>query len=88
MSISYSGKIESIQDVLTIIDKAGIYTSPHSYLRNWFRGQTRQFDLQPGVYRKDFNVSSEEERLRRKNNIYPKTLEFSQQVYLKTQLQM
>lgn len=69
MSLSYFRTIHSIQDALDVLDKANIYDRDHSYLRNWFRGQTRHFDLQPGVYRTGFNVSSEEKRLLKEQHL-------------------
>lgn len=69
MSITYSGEIASIQDLLNILDEANIYQANHAYLRNWFRGQTSHFDLQPGVYRKEFNVTTENERLEKEQHL-------------------
>jgi len=69
MAVKYSGEISSIQDLLNILDAANIYKANHAYLRNWFRGQTSHFDLQPGVYRKEFNVTNENERLLKEQHL-------------------
>jgi FRG domain len=69
MASGYSGKINSIQDLLDMIGKHGVHNQPHSYLRNWFRGQTQHFDLIPGVYRPGFNVGSENERLKKEQHL-------------------
>jgi hypothetical protein len=69
MSVTYSGEILSIQGLLDILDTANIYKANHSYLRNWFRGQTSHFDLQPGVYRQGFNVKTESERLEKEQHL-------------------
>jgi hypothetical protein len=69
MPVNYSGEISSLQDLLNILDSANIYEANHAYLRNWFRGQTSHFDLQPGVYRKSFNVTTEYERLEKEQHL-------------------
>ena len=69
MAISYFGQITSVSDVMDIIDKANIHNQLHSYVRNWFRGQTSHFELKPGVYRNNFNVNSEDERLEKEQQL-------------------
>ncbi|MGA9820166.1 MAG: FRG domain-containing protein [Desulfobaccales bacterium] len=57
-------KIQSVEDLLTILKESGIANKKHAHIRTWFRGQSRSgLELKPGVYRKNFEKISESERL-------------------------
>lgn len=62
---TYDGEVRRLQDLLDQIAKSGLAESRHAHVRLWFRGHSKSgWELQPGVYRPDFQAKNELDRLR------------------------
>ncbi len=60
-----TAKVRRVQDLLDQIAKSGMAKSPHAHVRLWFRGHSRSgWELQPGVYRRNFPAKNEADGLR------------------------
>jgi hypothetical protein len=65
----FDGKIDSVEELLEEIRKAG-FGLHHAHIRSWFRGHANwTWTLTPGVYRDNFNVKSEQERLEKERHL-------------------
>jgi len=57
-------QIRCIEEFLQALDAVPFIGGHHSHVRVWFRGQPEaRLALQPGVYRPQFPVTTEEERI-------------------------
>jgi hypothetical protein len=67
---SFEGDIKSELHLLGEMGYRGFADSPEAHLRIWYRGQAKkEWKLEPGVYRKTFPVTTEEERLHLKRKL-------------------
>jgi hypothetical protein len=68
--LTTDGKVESVTSLLQEIEKSGLLGSPRAHIRVWFRGHADvSWELSPGVYRPNFNVRDEDERLSKERQL-------------------
>lgn len=65
-----SKEITNVTDLLEILFDFWRQIDFHHHIRLWYRGQSDDdWELRPGVYRESFNVSSEQERLEKEQQM-------------------
>jgi len=67
---SENEKIESIGNLISILEKFWRTVEYHHHIRLWYRGQSDEgWELKPGVYRDNFDVGPEEQRLEKEQQL-------------------
>jgi hypothetical protein len=66
----YDGEVKTVTELLEVIQSTGLLGLHHAHIRGWFRGQSdSSWELTPGVYRPNFNVSDEVSRLAKERHL-------------------